>query len=99
MDNRYTTLATLAGIVQETAHSTMYACTPREMILHSTFDWDMIHKHLLALTEEGLVLISQAESLQFSITQAGLDKVAGSDKKINVLGDRGQVTGDSYILR
>ncbi len=83
MDNRYTTLAILAGIVQETSHSTMYACTPREMILHSTFDWDMIHKHLVSLTEEGLVLISQAESLQFSITQAGLDRVAALEIKTN----------------
>ena len=75
MDNRYVTLAVLAGIVQEASHSTQYACTPREMILHSTFDWDMIHKHLLSLTEEGFVLISPADAMQFSITHAGLDKV------------------------
>lgn len=81
MDNRYVTLAVLAGIVQETSHSTQYACTPREMILHSTFDWDMIHKHLVSLTEEGLVLISPADTMQFSITQTGLDKVGSEEKR------------------
>ena len=85
MDNRYVTLAVLAGIVQETSHSTQYACTPREMILHSTFDWDMIHKHLVSLTEEGLVLISPADTMQFSITSAGLDKVGSEEKSTKSL--------------
>ncbi len=76
MDNRYITLAILAQIVLEMTQPTQYACTTREMILHSTFDWELIHKHLQSLAEEGMVVISHADTLQFSITQAGLDKIA-----------------------
>ena len=73
MDSRYTTLNTLAAIVQEKLHPTQYACTPREMILHSSFDWEQILEHLHELVKEELVIISPAETLQFFITQAGLD--------------------------
>lgn len=76
MDNRYQTLQTLAAIVQDTPQPTQYQCTPREMILYSTLGWDLIYKHLLMLEGEGMVLIEQADTLQFSITQEGLDKVS-----------------------
>ncbi len=80
MDKRYVTLRTLAGIVRDTPHPTQYLCTPREMILHSTFDWDLIHKHLVSLREEGLVLIGQADTLQFSLTSTGMDKAISLDE-------------------
>ncbi|HEX7691772.1 MAG TPA: hypothetical protein VF408_05255 [Sediminibacterium sp.] len=77
MENRYRTLQTLAAIVAETAHPTQYQCTIREMILHSVFDWNLIHSHLKSLAEEGLVNISQGEMLQFSITSAGISRAEG----------------------
>ena len=83
MDKRYITLLTLVGIVRETPHPTQYHCTPREMILHSTFDWELIYKHLLSLYEEGLVLIGQAGTLQFSLTQDGMNKAVSMDQPAN----------------
>jgi predicted transcriptional regulator len=71
MDKHYSTLQTLAGIVQDMSQPTQYHCTPREMILHSTFDWDLIQKHLTQLQEEGYVLISKADTIRFSITEKG----------------------------
>lgn len=78
MENRYRTLQTLAAIVAEAAHPTQYQCTIREMILHSVFDWSLIHAHLKLLAEEGLVSITQGEQLQFSITQSGIDKAGNA---------------------
>lgn len=75
MDKRYVTLQTLAKIVRETPHPTQYLCTPREMILHSVFDWELINSHLSSLEKEELVVIVQADILQFYITQKGLDKI------------------------
>ncbi|MES2373229.1 MAG: hypothetical protein V4557_11665 [Bacteroidota bacterium] len=75
MDKRYVTLQTLANIVRDTQHPTHYHCTAREMILHSVFDWDLIHTHLSLLSTENLVCMIQADTLQFSITQKGLEKI------------------------
>lgn len=75
MDKRYVTLQTLAGIVRETPHPTHYLCTPREMILHSVFDWELIRNHLGLLEQEEMVAISQADTLLFSITEKGYDKI------------------------
>jgi predicted transcriptional regulator len=75
MDNRQTTLQILYEIVKETQHPTQYLCTPREMILHSTFDWSLIDKHLHLLQEDGFVSIKQTDSLYFSITESGVDFV------------------------
>src|SRR6478609_3402872 len=83
MHKSYITLLTLVGIVRETPHPTQYLWTSREMILHSTFDWDLIHKHLLSLYEEGLVLIGQASTLQFSLTQNGMEKANSIDEPVN----------------
>jgi predicted transcriptional regulator len=79
MDKRYVTLQTLAKIVRETPHPTQYLCTPREMILHSVFDWELINSHLSSLEKEELVVIVQADTLQFYITQKGLDKINSND--------------------
>jgi hypothetical protein len=79
MDKRYVTLQTLAKIVRETPHPTQYLCTPREMILHSVFDWELINTHLASLEKEELVVIVQADTLQFYITQKGLDKINSND--------------------
>src|SRR4051812_38400394 len=83
MDKRYVTLQTLANIVRETPHPTQYLCTPREMILHSVFDWDLIHNHLSLLATEELVRIIQADTLQFFITEKGLSKINATTEPVD----------------
>jgi predicted transcriptional regulator len=79
MNNAYTTLRTLAAIALEEPNPVQYVCTPREMILHSTFDWDLINKQLLYLQDEGLVKIVKADTYLYSITQKGLDTIASME--------------------
>ena len=87
MDKHYSTLQTLASIVQNMSQPTHYHCTPREMILHSTFDWDLIQKHLHQLQEEGFVLISKADTIQFSITEKGFSMVGNiSNEPVKEIG-------------
>jgi hypothetical protein len=91
MNTRYTTLASLAAIVQEKLHPTQYACTPREMILHSHFDWELILEDLQALAKEGMVMISPSETIQFFITQVGLDKISTVEQPLSI--------GTGFVLR
>jgi predicted transcriptional regulator len=74
MDNRYQILVTLWSLVKEIPQPTQYQCQPRQLILLSAFDWATIYSHLLSLQNEGLVTIVQADTLQFSITQKGMDE-------------------------
>lgn len=76
MEIRYQTLQTLASIVKDTPQPTQYQCLPRQLILLSSYDWATIYAHLLALEKEGLVMLVQADNIQFSITQAGIEKAA-----------------------
>lgn len=78
MDNTYYTLQTLYRIVREEPHPEQYLCTPREMILHSTFGWDTIHKHLLALAQQGLVLLQQLDTPHCYITTQGIETIKSS---------------------
>ena len=75
MEDRYQTLQQLSELVAQTPQPTQYQCLPRQLILLSTFDWAMIYEHLISLQDEGMVKIIQADNLQFSITQKGIDKV------------------------
>ncbi|TDO28888.1 hypothetical protein [Sediminibacterium goheungense] len=75
MDNTYQTLQTLYRIVREETHPEQYLCTPREMVLHSTFGWDLIHKHLISLAEEGLVILQQLDTPHCYITPEGIELV------------------------
>ena len=75
MENTYYTLQTLYRIVREEPHPEQYLCTPREMILHSTFGWDTIHKHLLALAQQGLVLLQQLDTPHCYITTQGIETI------------------------
>jgi len=75
MQNQYATLETLARIVEDAVHPAQFAVTTREMILHSNLGWEEIYTHLLLLAKEELVTISSAESIQFCITEAGLERV------------------------
>jgi len=74
MDNRYHTLQTIYRIVRGQANPQQYLCSPREMFLHSTFDWDLILKHLRLLETEGLVQLQQLETPHCYMTIAGIEK-------------------------
>jgi predicted transcriptional regulator len=76
MENHYSTLNLLASIVNEIPQPTQYQCLPRQLILLSNFDWTTIFTHLQLLEKEGLVTISQADTIQFSITKEGICKAA-----------------------
>ncbi|MBY0482284.1 MAG: hypothetical protein K2Q21_13065 [Chitinophagaceae bacterium] len=76
MENHYQTLRLLASIVSELPQPTQYQCLPRQLILLSSFDWATIFTHLQLLEKEGLVTISQADTIQFSITKEGISKAA-----------------------
>jgi len=78
MENTYYTLQTLYKIVREEPHPEQYLCTPREMILYSTFSWDTIHKHLLALAQQGLVMLQQLDTPHCYITTQGIETVKSS---------------------
>lgn len=75
MDNTYQTLQTLYRIVREEKHPEQYLCTPRELILHSTFGWELIHKHLLTLAQQGLVILQQLDTPHCYITPDGIELV------------------------
>ena len=74
MENQYQTLQQLSELVANAPQPTQYQCLPRQLILVSGFDWAAIYSHLLLLEEEGLTKIVQADNIQFSITQKGIDK-------------------------
>ena len=76
MENHFQTLHLLATIVSEAPQPTQYQCLPRQLILLSSFDWATIYSHLQLLETNGLVKISQADTIQFSITKSGMQKAA-----------------------
>ncbi len=76
MEIRFDTLRLLATLVSDAPQPSQYQCLPRQLILLSSFDWATIYSHLLELETEGMVQIVQADNIQFSITQAGIEKAA-----------------------
>ena len=85
METRYQTLQTLHELVKDTPNPTQYQCLPRQLILFLTFDWATIYSHLVALEKEGLVKIGYADTIQFSITQEGIEKVGSFELKPKVV--------------
>ena len=75
MDIRFETLRVLASLVIDAPQPTQYQCLPRQLILLSSYDWATIYTHLLELEKEELVKVVQADNIQFSITQKGIEKV------------------------
>jgi len=75
MLEQYETLKTLSLIAEESPKPTQYQCTPREMILKSNADWDRISRDLFALQSESLVEITKADTIRFSITTKGIEKI------------------------
>jgi predicted transcriptional regulator len=81
MLSQYDTLKTLSLIAEESPKPTQYQCTPRELILRSTADWETMHNDLRTLEKESLVQISKGATPLFSITQKGIQKILGLEGK------------------
>jgi hypothetical protein len=81
MLNEYDTLRTLSLIAEESTKPTQYLCTPREMILKSTSDWDKINNDLKTLAEKSFVQITRADTIRFSITSQGIAKLHALEGK------------------
>ncbi len=79
MESRFETLRLLATLVSDAPQPTLYQCLPRQLILHSRYDWATIYSHLLELENEGFVQIVQADNIQFSITQNGVEKAKSNE--------------------
>lgn len=75
MEHKDLVLRTLSQMAGESPQPTLYQFIPRELILRLPIDWSAIYSSLLVLEDEGAVQIFQADSLKFSITQNGVDKV------------------------
>ena len=80
MENRFQTLQLLRLLVKDTPQPTNYQCLPRQLILLSSFDWATIYTHLLELEKEELVQIVQADNIQFSITQKGIERIVSLEE-------------------
>jgi predicted transcriptional regulator len=74
------TLKTLSLIAEGSPKPTQYQCTPRELILRSTADWDTINRDLHKLESEALVQITKADKILFSITTKGMNKILALEK-------------------
>ncbi|MBL0882668.1 MAG: hypothetical protein IBJ16_04865 [Chitinophagaceae bacterium] len=73
MEHKDLVLATLAQMVAESAQPTLYQFIPRELILRLPIDWSVIFSCLSTLEEEGAVQIFHADTIQFSITEKGIE--------------------------
>jgi predicted transcriptional regulator len=74
MEACYQTLTTIYEIVKSDPAPQTYLCTPHELILRQTQDWDTIQKHLKALAAEQLVIIRQLDKMAICITETGITK-------------------------
>ncbi len=81
MLDQYDTLKTLSLIAEGSPKPTQYQCTPRELILRSTADWDTINRDLHKLESEALVQITKADKILFSITTKGMKKILALEGK------------------
>lgn len=81
MLDQYDTLKTLSLIAEGSPKPTQYQCTPRELILRSTADWDTINRDLHKLEAEALVQITKADKLVVSITTKGMNKILALEGK------------------
>ena len=75
MLNQYKTLKVLSDIAELSPKPTLYKCTAREMILHSSSDWETINKDLQVLASGSLVQIAKADTIVISITKKGIEKI------------------------
>lgn len=74
MENEYQTLQTIFHIVKYDAHPETYLCSPREIILRQSQDWDTIQHHLQLLVKQELVVVKQLDKIAVCITHKGIQK-------------------------
>ena len=73
METRYQVLSTLYEIVKDKPDPQTYPCRPREIILRTFLDWDIIYQNLKTLEEEKLVTTKQLDTLVVTITKEGME--------------------------
>jgi predicted transcriptional regulator len=84
MIDQYATLKTLAIIAEESPNPTAYKCTPRQLILRTNNDWDLIDRDMRTLQAEELVeIVPSTAAPLFSITAKGLEKILSLEGKTN----------------
>lgn len=84
MLNQYATLKTLSIIAEDSPNPTGYKCTPRELILHTDNDWEVINRDMRTLASEELVeIVPSAGTPLFSITAKGMEKILSLEGKTN----------------
>jgi len=72
MENKYSTLQTIYGLVRNEADPTAVIMHTGEIIIHQHFPWNEIGQHLNELQGEGLILIKQLNTAVVYITEKGL---------------------------
>ncbi|MDB5190842.1 MAG: hypothetical protein JWQ96_405 [Segetibacter sp.] len=75
MEACYETLNTVYEIVKNDPAPHTYLCSPHEIILRQSTDWNSIQKHLDVLAAQQLVIIKQLDKIAISITHTGIAKV------------------------
>lgn len=80
MEDQYKTLLTIYNITKDDPQPDTYKCRPREIILRQYLDWNVIERHLKLLETEGLVRLSQEDTIVIFITAAGIEKIKGGKK-------------------
>ncbi len=74
MENEYQTLQTIFHIVKYDTHPETYLCSPREIILRQSQDWDTIQQHLQLLVNQELIVVKQLDKIAVCITHEGIEK-------------------------
>lgn len=80
MEARYKTLQTIFNITKEDPQPETYKCRPREIILRQFQDWSIIQQHLQLLEKEGLLIISQEDTMVICITKSGIQKISNEKR-------------------
>lgn len=74
MEGPYQILQTIFQIVKNDSRPEMYPCTPADIILRQSQDWDCISQHLQFLMSEDLVTLKKLDKFAVYITPKGLEK-------------------------
>lgn len=74
MEGPYQILKTIFQIVKNDVRPETYLCTPAEIILRESLDWDHISQHLQFLINEDLVVMKKLDKFAVCITPKGLEK-------------------------
>ncbi len=74
MEGPYHILQTIFQIVKNDSRPETYPCSPGEIILRQSQDWDLISQHLQTLMSEELVTMKKLDKYAVCITAKGLEK-------------------------